>query len=62
MYVCICHGFTDSQVRKAHSEGVRRVPELYSSLCGSRPQCGKCVGDVKKLLVAGDEAPRQTVS
>lgn len=49
MYICLCHGFTDTQVKSAIAAGRRSVSEVYACL-GARPRCGKCVGDVRALV------------
>jgi len=49
MYVCLCNGITDRDFR-AHAEGEdRTVLMVYRSL-GAKPQCGKCVSFVRRLL------------
>jgi bacterioferritin-associated ferredoxin len=49
MYVCLCNGITDRDFR-AHVEGEdRTVSMVYRSL-GAKPQCGKCVPFVRRLL------------
>ena len=49
MYVCLCNGITDRDFR-AHAEGEdRTVSMVYRSL-GAKPQCGKCVHFVRRLL------------
>ena len=49
MYVCLCNGLTDRQVRghAARSEG--SPARLYECL-GVRPKCGKCVPMVREIL------------
>ena len=32
MYVCVCHGVTDHQIRRAADEGVRDVHELHGRI------------------------------
>ena len=49
MYVCLCHGFTDGDVRKALDGGCRSVAAVYRHLA-DRPQCGKCVPDVRCMV------------
>lgn len=49
MYVCLCHGFTDGDVRKALDGGCRSVAAVYRHLA-DRPQCGKCVPDVRGMV------------
>lgn len=49
MYVCLCNGFTDRQVRTV-AEKKSTVSTIYRRL-GCRPQCGKCVPFVREMLV-----------
>jgi bacterioferritin-associated ferredoxin len=49
MYICLCHGFTDGDVRGAIRQGCRSVAAVYRHLA-DRPQCGKCVPDVRCML------------
>jgi len=50
MYVCLCHGFTDGDVRAALTDGgCRSVAAVYRHLA-DRPQCGKCVPDVRGMV------------
>jgi bacterioferritin-associated ferredoxin len=48
MYICLCNGLTDRDVR-AHSEGGCSVAMVYRAL-GCEPQCGKCVPFVRQML------------
>jgi bacterioferritin-associated ferredoxin len=51
MYVCVGHGFTDSQVRDLTAQGCRSIAEVYRCLAGGEPpQCGKCVPFVRKMI------------
>lgn len=49
MYVCLCHGFTDGDVKGAIAQGCRSVAAVYRHLA-DRPQCGKCVPEVRSLV------------
>lgn len=49
MYVCMCHGVTDSEVKKLVAEGKKTLAELYKS-CRAGSDCGTCVCELKKLL------------
>lgn len=49
MYICLCHGFTDGDVRTAIAGGCRSVAAVYRHLA-DRPQCGKCVPEVRGML------------
>jgi len=41
MYVCICKGITDTQIRAAIAAGASSMRELRNTL-GVASQCGKC--------------------
>lgn len=41
MYVCLCKGITDTQIRAAVQDGASSMREVSSSL-GVASQCGKC--------------------
>jgi len=51
MYVCLCNGYTDSQIRDAvHDGGVNTPEEVYQALgngfcCGSCRDCASSVVD-----------------
>ncbi len=49
MYVCLCHGFTDGEVRAA-TAGCRTPGAVYRSICGEGARCCKCVPEVRALL------------
>jgi bacterioferritin-associated ferredoxin len=55
MYVCLCNGFTDRQVRGACASSPLRVAEVYPAL-GVRPICGKCAPTVRDVLRSADIA------
>jgi bacterioferritin-associated ferredoxin len=48
MYVCLCKGVTDSQIRSAVRDGARTVRGLRKQL-GCTGQCGKCKQQVREL-------------
>lgn len=41
MYICICKGITDSQIRAAVEDGASSLREVNTAL-GVASQCGKC--------------------
>ncbi len=41
MYVCLCKGITDTQIRDAVQAGARSMRDVHASL-GVASQCGKC--------------------
>ncbi|MEP6906438.1 MAG: (2Fe-2S)-binding protein [Pseudoxanthomonas sp.] len=51
MYVCICNGVTDHQIREAAASGVRSVAELTMRTgCGAT--CGTCLDTASAILEA----------
>jgi len=55
VYVCICNGVTESQIREAAANGVRNVAELTMRTgCGA--SCGSCLDTAVEVLqsVHGD--------
>lgn len=51
MYVCICNGVTDRQIREAAASGVRSVAELTMRTgCGAT--CGTCLETAADILEA----------
>ncbi|PAU86480.1 (2Fe-2S)-binding protein [Pseudomonas sp. WN033] len=49
MYVCLCKGVTDRQIRDAINSGACSMRDLRESL-DVASQCGKCGRDCKSLL------------
>jgi bacterioferritin-associated ferredoxin len=56
MYVCVCHGVTDHQVRRAADEGVRDAHEL-TMRTGAGSSCGSCL-DLAQQILDEQRAPR----
>ena len=49
MYVCICNGVTDRDIRQAAEAGCRSLPELTMRTgCGST--CGSCLETAAAIL------------
>ena len=42
MYVCVCKGITDTQIRAAVENGADSLREVCDTL-GVASQCGKCI-------------------
>jgi bacterioferritin-associated ferredoxin len=50
MYVCLCNGLTDRQVKQAAAAaGTIKTSSIYAA-CGCRAQCGQCVKALMSLL------------
>jgi bacterioferritin-associated ferredoxin len=57
MYVCVCNGISDRDVRRAIREGATTMPALCAELPLAN-RCGRCVDAARELLDAagGDGA------
>jgi len=56
MYVCICNALKDRRIEAA-AVGAKSVGEVFRR-CDARPQCGKCLPDVARMIdAARDETP-----
>jgi bacterioferritin-associated ferredoxin len=49
MYLCNCNGLTEREVHEALATGCRSAGQVYRCL-GVKPQCGRCVPDVRGLV------------
>jgi bacterioferritin-associated ferredoxin len=51
MYVCICHGVTERELREAIADGAR-TEEAVGVRCGAGTSCGTCLERICDLLGA----------
>jgi len=49
MYVCLCKGITDSQIREAASQGASSLGQVRRQL-GVASCCGKCAATAREIL------------
>ena len=49
MYICLCHGITDRDIRAAIEDGAGSMRDLRACL-GVATQCGKCACHVRAIL------------
>lgn len=50
MYVCLCNGYRDSEIRDvAREEGATSAEEAYLTL-GEGPCCGRCLPTAQEIL------------
>jgi len=49
MYVCLCKGITDSQIRNAVADGMTSYRELRQTL-GLSSQCGRCAVQAREIF------------
>jgi len=49
MYVCLCNGFRDTELRALGAGGVRCAETAYA-LLGGHPKCGACLETARTVL------------
>ena len=60
MFVCVCNGITERQIREAIDNGARSLPELTAAL-GVAAGCGTCA-DYTRFLLERCDVPGQAMS
>jgi bacterioferritin-associated ferredoxin len=57
MYICICRGITDRDIKQAADQGITSIQELADSM-GVGADCGTCHSHACQVLaaIAGDKA------
>jgi bacterioferritin-associated ferredoxin len=56
MYVCLCHGVTDLEIRETIAEGASSVEEV-AHCTGAGTKCGSCVNHIARMVEEASEAP-----
>lgn len=49
MYVCICNGITDRQVKAAVAAGAQKWPDVHEYY-GFKPECGGCGVEISEFI------------
>ncbi|MEM7171381.1 MAG: (2Fe-2S)-binding protein [Pseudomonadota bacterium] len=49
MYVCMCNGYRDSEIREVAEQGVACAHKVYAAL-GNGPQCGSCLEYAQEII------------
>jgi bacterioferritin-associated ferredoxin len=57
MYICLCHGVTESAIRAAAEGGARTYRQL-SFMTGCGTQCGSCAEQAQTLLAECLQSPQ----
>ncbi|MDP1617242.1 bacterioferritin-associated ferredoxin [Phenylobacterium sp.] len=57
MYVCNCNGIREREVRAAVAAGASRPSEIFKAY-DAKPQCARCVCDMREYLQEQREALR----
>ena len=55
MYVCICKGITDTQVRQAMASGATGLKDIVRSL-GLAQDCAQCVNAAREVMASCKQA------
>ena len=58
MYVCLCKGVTDSQIRAAVADGAATLKQVSRCL-GVARQCGKCAGLAQSVISEATQTQTQ---
>lgn len=57
MYVCNCNGIREREARAAIEAGASKPAEIFRH-CHARPQCAKCVCEMRRMIVDTRSAMR----
>jgi bacterioferritin-associated ferredoxin len=57
MYICNCNGIRERDAHAAIARGACRPAEVFRH-CGVKPQCAKCVCDLKRMIEDAQDALR----
>ena len=49
MYVCLCNGYREAELRKLALDGVGCALEAYDTL-GGGPSCGECLDCAQRII------------
>ncbi|MDV7340245.1 (2Fe-2S)-binding protein [Terasakiella sp. A23] len=49
MYVCVCNGIREKQVRKAVNDGAATVGRVFKAH-GCKPECAQCVNCMRNVI------------
>ena len=49
MYVCICNGYREGELRELAHEGIACAVEAYNAL-GGGPCCGRCLECAQQII------------
>lgn len=56
MYVCMCNGYRDAELRALASGGVACALEAYRAL-GGEPCCGRCLPTAQEIINETHRSP-----
>ena len=56
MYVCLCNGYRDSELRSLAKQGVACARKAYQAL-GKGPACGRCLPCAQEIIDGAVDVP-----
>ena len=58
MFVCLCYGISDKQLKSEINSGARSLQELQKR-CNAGLDCGTCVNRIEQILNQETEEPKK---
>jgi len=49
MYICLCNGIRESELRRLAKDGVHEAEQAYAAL-GNHPKCGACLNSAQEVM------------
>lgn len=49
MYICLCNGYREAELRRVAREGIASAAEAYNAL-GNGPCCGRCLDCAQQII------------
>jgi bacterioferritin-associated ferredoxin len=59
MYICICNGHRESDIRAVAKTGISCAREIYTRL-GKPPRCGRCLDTAAQVIADVHATARET--
>ena len=56
MFVCLCNGYRDTDLRELARQGVTCAVKAYATL-GNEPNCGRCIDVAQRIMDEVQYAP-----
>jgi bacterioferritin-associated ferredoxin len=61
VYICVCHGITDTQIRSCVEDGARTLDDLSGEL-GVATQCGCCAESAAQVMQEVLQSPATSLA
>ena len=57
MFVCLCNGYREAELRELARQGVTCAVQAYAAL-GNEPNCGSCMDIAQRIIDESQAGPR----